>query len=129
MQYSVSNPVCTEFHFSALHHGDYVLWAELWFVAVVVCWCAKKQRVRQKYSENYRRTRRMRLTGLSPFARKFHRTYDKYFYFYFIPTWRVILTTIAVFLFTRRFRRYAIEYSASNPVRAEFHFSALHHGD
>jgi len=25
MQYSVSNPVRTEFHFSALHHGDYVL--------------------------------------------------------------------------------------------------------
>ena len=31
MQYSASNPVRTEFHFSALHHGDYdVLWgAEL----------------------------------------------------------------------------------------------------
>jgi hypothetical protein len=38
MQYSTSNPVRTEFHFSALHHGDYdVLWgAELWFV---VCGC------------------------------------------------------------------------------------------
>ena len=38
MQYSASNPVRTEFHFSALHHGDYdVLWgAELWFV---VCGC------------------------------------------------------------------------------------------
>jgi hypothetical protein len=39
MQYSASNPVRTEFHFSALHHGDYVLWAEFRFV--VVCWCAK----------------------------------------------------------------------------------------
>ena len=29
--------VRTEFHFSALHYGDYVLWgAELWFV---VCGC------------------------------------------------------------------------------------------
>jgi hypothetical protein len=44
MQYSASNPVRTEFHFSALHHhGDYdvVLWAELWFVVCglwfVVC--------------------------------------------------------------------------------------------
>jgi hypothetical protein len=38
MQYSASNPVHTEFHFFALHHGDYdVLWgAELWFV---VCGC------------------------------------------------------------------------------------------
>jgi hypothetical protein len=38
MQYSASIPVRTEFHFSALHHGDYdVLWgAELWFV---VCGC------------------------------------------------------------------------------------------
>ena len=38
IQYSASNPVRTEFHFSALHHGDYdVLWgAELWFV---VCGC------------------------------------------------------------------------------------------
>jgi hypothetical protein len=38
MQYSASNPVRTEFHFSALHRGDYdVLWgAELWFV---VCGC------------------------------------------------------------------------------------------
>jgi hypothetical protein len=33
VQYSASNPVRTEFHFSELHHGDYdVLWAELWFV-------------------------------------------------------------------------------------------------
>jgi len=32
-------PNNTEFHFSALHHGDYVLWAELWFV--VVCRCVK----------------------------------------------------------------------------------------
>jgi hypothetical protein len=43
MQYSTSNPVRIEFHFSALHHGDYdVLWGPscgLWFV--VVCWCAK----------------------------------------------------------------------------------------
>jgi hypothetical protein len=48
MQYSVSNPR-TEFHFSALHHGDYdVLWgAELWLWFVVVCWCAK-WRLRQK---------------------------------------------------------------------------------
>ena len=41
MQYSASNPVRTEFFFSALHHGDYVLWAGvvvcgLWFV---VCGC------------------------------------------------------------------------------------------
>jgi len=36
-----------EFHFSALCHGDYVLWAELWFV--VVCRCA----ISKKYSENY----------------------------------------------------------------------------
>ena len=57
---------------------------------------------------NYRRTRGIRLTGLSPFARNFHRTYAEYFYFYFIPTWRVILTTIAVFLFTRWFRGYTI---------------------
>ena len=32
-------PVCTEFYFSTLRHGDYVLWAELWFV--VVCRCVK----------------------------------------------------------------------------------------
>jgi len=32
------HPLCvTEFHFSALCHGGYVLWAELWFV---VCVCA-----------------------------------------------------------------------------------------
>ena len=45
MQYSASNPVRTEFHFSALHHGDYVLWAELWFVVcgcVLVCYGAPK---------------------------------------------------------------------------------------
>jgi hypothetical protein len=36
--------------FSALCHGDYVLWAELWFV--VLCRCVK-ERVRQNYSENY----------------------------------------------------------------------------
>ena len=38
MQYSASNPMRTEFHFSALHYGDYdVLWgAELLFV---VCGC------------------------------------------------------------------------------------------
>ena len=56
----------------------------------------------------YRRTRGISLTGVSPFARKLYRTYNEYFYFYFIPTWRVILTTIAVFLFTRWFRRIAI---------------------
>jgi hypothetical protein len=55
MQYSASNPVRTEFHFSALHHGDYdVLWgAELWFV-VCGLWlcvgalnrgCAKKKKI------------------------------------------------------------------------------------
>jgi hypothetical protein len=51
MQYSASNPVRTEIHFSALHHGDYdVLWgAELWFV-VCDCW-RTKQRVRKKKSE------------------------------------------------------------------------------
>ncbi len=32
----------------------------------------------------------------------------QYFYFFLIPTWRVILTMIAVFLFTRWFRQYAI---------------------
>ncbi len=37
------------------------------------------------------------------------RTYDRYFYFFLIPTWRVILTMIAVFLFARRFRWY-IQY-------------------
>ncbi len=56
----------------------------------------------------YRSIHSKSLPGLSPFARKFHCTYDKYFYFYFIPTWRVMLTMIAVFLFTRQFRRYAI---------------------
>ncbi len=35
LQYSASNPLRTEFHFSALHHGDYVLWAELWCVVCV----------------------------------------------------------------------------------------------
>jgi len=31
-------PLCEkEFHFSALRHGDYVLWAELWFVVVGRC--------------------------------------------------------------------------------------------
>ena len=36
MQYSTSNPVRAEFHLSALHHGDDVLWAaELWFVVCV----------------------------------------------------------------------------------------------
>jgi len=38
-----------------------------------------------------------------------------------------MLTTIAVFLFTRQFRRYAI--LPVKPVRTEFHFSALRHGD
>ena len=46
MQHFASNSVHTEFHFSALRRGDYVLWAELWFV--VVCWCA----IIKKYSEN-----------------------------------------------------------------------------
>jgi hypothetical protein len=43
MQYSASNPR-TEFHFSALHHGDYdVLWgAELWFV---VCGCVLVRKI------------------------------------------------------------------------------------
>jgi hypothetical protein len=52
MQYSASIPVCMEFHFSALRHGDYdyVLWAEL---CVVVCWCAK-QRVRKKIAGSRR---------------------------------------------------------------------------
>ena len=58
--------------------------------------------------ENYCRIRGQSLTGLSPFAIKLYRTYIEYFYFYFIPTWRVVLTTIAVFLFTRQFLRYAI---------------------
>ncbi len=42
-----------EFHFSALRHGDYVLWAtELWFVVV----CGALNRVRQKILQNlYRR--------------------------------------------------------------------------
>jgi hypothetical protein len=35
LQYSASNPLRTEFHFSALRHGDYMLWAELWFVVCV----------------------------------------------------------------------------------------------
>jgi len=47
MQYSASNPVRVEFHFSTLCHGDYVLWAKLWFV--VVCRCA----ISKKNSENY----------------------------------------------------------------------------
>jgi len=43
-------PVRTEFHFSALPHGDYVLWAaELWFVVV----CGALNRVRQKISQTY----------------------------------------------------------------------------
>jgi hypothetical protein len=45
---------------------------------------------------------------LSPFCEKVCLTYEEYFYFYFIPTWRVISTTISGFLFTRQFRRYAI---------------------
>ena len=36
------------------------------------------------------------------------------------------MTTIAVFLFTRRLQRYAI--LRIKPVRTEFHFSALCHG-
>ena len=35
MQYSESNPVCAEFHFSALRHGEYMLWAKLWCVVCV----------------------------------------------------------------------------------------------
>ncbi len=42
-------------------------------------------------TKSYRRTRKF-------FARKFYCTYDRYFYFYFIPTWRINLTTISVFL-------------------------------
>ncbi len=34
MQYSASNPMCAEFHFSALHHGDYSVVGQ-----VVVCGC------------------------------------------------------------------------------------------
>jgi hypothetical protein len=42
---------------------------------------------RKKRFSLYRRTRGvLRLTGLSPFARKLYLTYDEYFYFYFIPT-------------------------------------------
>ena len=36
--------------------------------------------------KNYHKARSKSLSGLSPLARKFHRTYDEYFYFYFIPT-------------------------------------------
>jgi len=45
MQYSASNPVRTEFRFSALHHGDYdVLWgAELWFVVCGLWLCVGAQ--------------------------------------------------------------------------------------
>ena len=44
MQYSASNPVRKEFLFSALHHGDKVLWAELWFMVVCryVIWRQKE---------------------------------------------------------------------------------------
>jgi hypothetical protein len=49
MQYSASNPVRTEYHLSALCHGDYGV-VVLWFVVVCrfVIW-----RVRQKKSENF----------------------------------------------------------------------------
>ena len=46
MQYSASNPVRKEFHFSTLYDGDYVLWAELWFV--VVCRCAINKKISRK---------------------------------------------------------------------------------
>ncbi len=62
----------------------------------------------QQSTTHYRRTRGIRLMGLSPFWEKVCFTYDEYFYFYFIPTWRVISTTLSGFLFTRQFRRYAI---------------------
>jgi len=60
------------------------------------------------YPPTYRSIRGLRPTGLSPFLRILHPTYDEFFHFYIIPMWRVILTTISGFLFTRRFRRYAI---------------------
>ena len=58
---------------------------------------------------NYRRTCGVSATGLSPFLRKLYdiiRTTNTFFYF--IPTRRVISTTIYGFLFTRQFRQDAI---------------------
>ncbi len=92
MQYSESNPVHAEFHFSALRHGEYVLWAKLW---CVVCVGAPSKNCSENYfdieirsveisharPDNYG----VSPTGLSPFAKKLYRTYNKYFYFYFIP--------------------------------------------
>jgi hypothetical protein len=40
--------------------------------------------------------------------------------FLFIPTWRVILTMIAVFLFTRRFQQYAILCVCHRPWRSNY---------
>ena len=65
------------------------------------CWfCSRPQQ--------YRSNRGVRPTDLSLILRKLFCTYDEYFYFYFIPTWRVILTTISGFLFTTQFWHYAI---------------------
>ncbi len=59
------------------------------------------------YNKYYRNIR-----GVSNTRRKqsrfFFCVYDRYFYFLIIPTWRVILIMIAVFLFAIRFRRYPI---------------------
>ena len=60
----------------------------------------------------YRRTRSWRFITRSQTDRKnliSYRTYNRYFYFFLIPTRRVILTMIAVFLSTRRSgNKYAI---------------------
>ena len=76
----------------------------------VECWpCFALVVMAMKRSwERYHRTHGVSPTGVSPFAKKLYRTYNEYFYFYFIPMWRVILTIIAVFLFTRWFWWYAI---------------------
>ncbi len=75
----------------------------------------------------YRKARSKSLSGLSPLARKFYRTYDKYFYFYFIPTWRVMLTNDSCLPIYK-----TIPAICNTPCQThctEFHFSALRHGD
>jgi hypothetical protein len=74
----------------------------------------------------YRSICGIRSTGLSPFSRKLYRTYNEYFYFYFIPMkshlddriWIPIYKTIP-----------AMQYSASNPVCMESYFFTLRHGE
>jgi len=58
---------------------------------------------------------------LGPLARKLYSMYYKSFYFYYIPTWRVISTRmIAIFLFTRHQKQHHVPYSLAISINGTF---------